>query len=116
MTIDTSNVTVTTTAVEGTNLVTRDANGNVVSSTPLPAEVVNANALKDYLAQALPALRTLDAQAKAMSSITLTGSTVAALRANVQGHLRQIGGGLDTVLVGLIKVAQLLSDQLDGTT
>ena len=75
----------------------------------------NQAALKDYLASALPTLRTLDTQAKTLSTITLSGTTTQQL-AQVQAALRNIGAGLDTVLAGLVKVARLLSDQLDGTT
>lgn len=75
----------------------------------------NQAALKDYLASALPTLRTLDTQAKTLSTLTLSG-TQAQINAQTQAALRNIGTGLGTVLVGLVKVARLLSDQLDGTT
>lgn len=81
----------------------------------LAALAINQAALKDYLASALPTLRTLDTQAKTLSTLTLSGTTAQQL-AQTQAALRNIGAGLDTVLTGLVKVARLLSDQLDGTT
>ena len=105
-----------------------NAQGGTVNVAATPATIAQAQALqtanttatnqaalKDYLASALPTLRTLDTQAKTLSTITLSGTTTQQL-AQVQAALRQIGAGLDTVLVGLVKVARLLSDQLDGTT
>lgn len=49
MTIDASNVVITNTAEEGNNLVTRDANNNVISSIPLPTERVNQKSLEEKL-------------------------------------------------------------------
>lgn len=115
MTIDASNVTVTTTAVEGTNLVTRDANGNVISSTPLPAEVVNRATVEQALAQALPGLASIDTQLQTLSSITLSGTTAQQL-AQVQAALRGIGTNLRPVVAGVRRAVRLLSDRLDGTT
>ena len=88
-----------------------------INSVITTANTTTANqaALTDYLASALPTLRSLDTQAKTLSTITLSG-TQAQINAQTQAALRQIGAGLDAVLAGLVKVARLLSDQLDGTT
>ena len=105
-----------------------NAQGGTVNVAATPATIAQAQALQTanttatnqaaiqaWLASALPTLRTLDTQAQTLSAITLSGTTAQQL-AQVQAALRQIGAGLDTVLVGLVKVARLLSDQLDGTT
>lgn len=98
---------------------TYTTDGTTVTSTyPLvakPVEQVSRETITTYLASALPTIRTLDTQAKTLSTLTLSGTTAQQL-AQAQAALRQIGSGLDTVLAGLVKVARLLSDQLDGTT
>ena len=105
-----------------------NAQGGTVNVAATPATIAQAQALQTanttatnqaaiqaWLASALPTLRTLDTQAQTLSAITLSGTTAQQL-AQVQAALRQIGAGLDAVLVGLVKLARLLSNQLDGTT
>ena len=109
--------TVTITSQSGTINVAATPDTLALATNIKTANTTTANqaALTDHLASALPTLRTLDTQAKTLSTITLSGTTAQQL-AQVQAALRQTGAGLDAVLVGLVKVARLLSDQLGGTT
>ncbi len=81
-----------------------------------PAEQINQEAILAWLASALPTLRTLNTQATALSTVTLTGSTTTALRSEVQGYLRPIGSGLATLTDGMIRAARLLSNTIDGVS
>lgn len=94
MTIDASNVVITTTAEEGTDLVTRDADGNVVSSAPLPPERVNVKTLADKAEQALTANATFLALASPTNAQTL--AQVRSLTRQVNAIARLLVGKLDT--------------------
>lgn len=93
MTIDASNVVVTTTSEEGTNLVTRDAQGNVVSSVPLPTKRVNARDVETKAVTALTNNATFLNLASPTNAQTL--AQVKALTRQVNGLIRLLLGRLD---------------------
>lgn len=94
MTINADNVVITTTAEEGTNLVTRDAEGNIVSSTPLPAERVTAKALDAKITTALT--NNADFLALASPTNAQVGAQVKALTRQVNALMRLVTSRLDS--------------------
>lgn len=94
MTIDASNVQITTTAEEGTDLVTRDANGNIIASVPLPPDRVNAKSLETRIETALTNNATFLALASPTNAQTL--AQVRALTRQMNAVARLIAGKLDT--------------------
>ena len=94
MTIDASNVTITTTAEEGTDLVTRDGAGNIVATVPLPTERVNAKSLAAKIDTALTNNATFLALASPTNAQTL--AQVRALTRQMNALARLVAGKLDT--------------------
>lgn len=94
MTIDASNVVITTTAEEGDNLVTRDGDGNVLVTTPLPPDRVNARSLGAKIDTALANNRDFLALASPTNAQTL--AQVRALTRQMNALARLAAGKLDT--------------------
>lgn len=134
MTIDASNVTVTTTTVEGDQLVTRDADGKILTSVPLPPEQVNAAALDakiDTLLDDLVAWQTkagaADATLKTLTDQARTKKTTATA---TTAEIRALYGGIETAgnqlrdLVAantettraVVAALRLVAGRLDATT
>lgn len=78
-------------------------------------DAANRATIEQALAGALPALASIDDQLRALSTITLSGTTAQQL-AQVQAALRGIGTNLRPVVAGVRRAVRLLSDQLDATT
>ena len=76
----------------------------------LAALAINQATMQQYLATALPQLRTLLTQATAMKAANVTSI------AQAQAQVRATGAALEAVITGAIKFARLLSNTLDGTT
>lgn len=76
----------------------------------LAALAINRATMQQYLATALPQLRTLLTQATAMKAANVTSI------AQAQAQVRATGAALEAVITGAIKFARLLSNTLDGTT
>ena len=78
-------------------------------------DAANRATIEQALAGALPALASIDDQLRALSTLTLSGTTAQQL-AQVQAALRGIGTNLRPMVAGVRRAVRLLSDQLDATT
>ena len=78
-------------------------------------DAANRATIEQALAGALPALASIDDQLRALSTLTLSGTTAQQL-AQVQAALRGIGTNLRPMVAGVRRAVRLLSDQLDSTT
>lgn len=94
MSIDASNVTITTTAEEGTDLVTRDGAGKILASVPLPPERVNAKRLAEKIGSALTTNTEF---------LALTAPTNAQVVAQLKALTRQVSA-----------LTRLVTDRLDS--
>ena len=81
----------------------------------LAALAANQATIEQALAGALPALASIDDQLRALSTLTLTGTTAQQL-AQVQAALRGIGTNLRPLVGGVRRSVRLLAGQLDATT
>ena len=132
--IDASNVTITTTTVEGDQLVTRDGDGKILATVPLPPEQVNAAALDakiDALLDDLVAWQTkagaADATLKTLTDQARTKKTTATA---TTAEIRALYGGIETAgnqlrdLVAantettraVVAALRLVAGRLDATT
>lgn len=134
MTIDASNVVITTTAEEGTDLVTRDADGKILTTVPLPPEQVNAAALDakiDTLLDDLVAwqtkagaadttLKTLTDQARTKkTTATATTAEIRALYAGIEtagNQLRDLVAANTETTRAVVAALRLVAGRLDATT
>lgn len=78
-------------------------------------DAANRATIEQALAGALPALASIDDQLRALSTLTLSGTTAQQL-AQVQAALRGVGTNLRPMVAGVRRAVRLLSDQLDATT
>lgn len=78
-------------------------------------DAANRATIEQALAGALPALASIDDQLRALSTLTLSGTTAQQL-AQVQAALRGLGTNLRPLVAGVRRSVRLLSDQLDSTT
>jgi hypothetical protein len=140
MTINADNVVITTTAEEGTDLVTRDADGQVISTVPLPPDRVNAKSLAAKIDTAiagnvtwLGAHATRQTAIDALKSDATAGKTATVANvAQAQAAVRQLSDmvlraatGLDNLEARLMDVTKQLTgiertvvgrhDSTDGT-
>lgn len=78
-------------------------------------DAANRATIEQALAGALPALASIDDQLRALSTLTLSGTTAQQL-AQVQAALRGIGTNLRPLVAGVRRSVRLLAGQLDATT
>lgn len=78
-------------------------------------DAANRATIEQALAGALPALASIDDQLRALSTLTLSGTTAQQL-AQVQTALRGVGTNLRPMVAGVRRAVRLLANQLDGTT
>ena len=99
--IDTSNVTIITTAQEGTDLVTRDDKGNIIDSVPLPVEVINANELDakvdDALAACIDYQTKVSAARTAVDNLQKIATTKSTTATSTATEIRNLYSGVSTV-------------------
>ena len=99
--IDVSNIQVTTTSLEGTNLVTRDDKGTIIESVPAPPEMINAITVDSKIDSAIDACvkyQSKVATARASVATLKTAATTKSSTATATAaEVRNIYGGVLTV-------------------
>lgn len=99
--IDVSNIKITTTSLEGTNLVTRDADGNIIESVPAPMDMVNAIEIDSKIDNAIDACVKYQSKVSAARASVATLKTVATTKSTTAtataAEVRNIYSGVSTV-------------------
>lgn len=103
--IDVSNIQVTTTSLEGTNLVTRDADGNIIDSVPAPPEMINAITVDAKIDGAIAACVNYQSKVAAarasVATLKATATTKSTTATATAAEVRNIYGGTVTVCTQL---------------